>query len=335
MINNIIIQATSFYNLANFEIHEVAGHYGGRNHIFVCSLNKKNKFVLRVSDLIDRSIDDYYAEIEFINYLAKNGAPVANVLPSNNQKYVEIVDIDGHKFYISLFAYAEGMLICDNGYRYRNGAPLEEYFFNTGKTLGIIHRLSKSFKPKYRRIHYQEKYNINYINCLIPDSYKELKNAISKRLEQFKLLPTDENSFGLIHFDFSDGNYHINMNTGKITVFDFDNCMYCWYMFDLANLWIHGEGWFRNEEDGKKRMESMKCYFDTILLGYRSETEVSDNLLSQLPLFIDMVLIENIVDRFEYCARVGLEVDEEDIETKVHCLINEIPYAGIGTDYKK
>lgn len=83
---------------------------------------------------------------------------------------------------------------------------------------------------------------MNYIDCLIPNSYKELKNDISKRLEQFELLPTDRNIFGLIHFDFSDGNYHIDMNTGKITVFDFDNCMNCWYMFDLANLWTHGVG---------------------------------------------------------------------------------------------
>jgi hypothetical protein len=39
-------------------------------------------------------------------------------------------------------------------------------------------------------------------------------------LDEFRAIPTGESSFGLVHFDFSDENYHINMSTGKITVFD-------------------------------------------------------------------------------------------------------------------
>ena len=61
-------------------------------------------------------------------------------------------------------------------------------------------------------------------------------------------------------------------------------------------------------------MEGMKGYFDTVLAGYRSETDISDEELSKLQLFIDMVLIENIVDEFECCAREGEEIDPEDIE---------------------
>lgn len=64
----------------------------------------------------------------------------------------------------------------------------------------------------------------------------------------------------------------------------------------------------------------MKGYFDTVLAGYRSETEVSDEELSQLPLFIDMVWIENIVDEFECAAREGEELDSEDIEDAAECL---------------
>lgn len=54
-------------------------------------------------------------------------------------------------------------------------------------------------------------------------------------------------------------------------------------------------------------------------------------MLEKLPLFIDMVLIENIVDEFEICAREGEELDDEDIEDAAECLIREIPYAGIGS----
>ena len=329
-MSNILEKAKSLYGLENYEFNQVAGHDGGRNCVFVCSNDGENKYVLRISGLGDRTEEEYLAETEFVHYLASNGAPVADVIPSVEGKPAECVEVDGVKHYISLFAYAKGMLICDNGYRYREGAPLEEYFYNTGKVLGIVHRLSKAYNPIHRRQTYFDKYNMEYIGRLIPDAYAELKTAIGKRLEAFRQFPTDKENFGLVHFDFSDGNYHIDMNTGDITAFDFDNCINCWYMFDLANLWTHGVGWCQFEENPEKRMEFMRHYFDTILQGYRSETEVADEFLEQMPLFIDMVLIENIVDEFECCEREDEELDYEDIEDAAECLIHSIPYAGVG-----
>lgn len=326
-----LLQAAKLlYGLDHFECKQVAGHDGGRNLVYVCLLNGEKKYVLRISALGDRTEEDYLAETEFVHYLAANHAPVADVLPSIHGRLVETVRQEDRICYVCLFAYARGILLAENGYRYREGAPLEEYFYNTGKALGAIHRLSKCFLPSHRRMGYFDKYNMAYINRLIPDRYLELKNAIAKRLERFAALPVDADCYGLLHFDFSDGNYHIDMNAGAITVFDFDNCLYGWYLFDLANLWTHGVGWCQFERDADKRMAFMNHYFDTILQGYRSETDVSDELLEQLPLFIDMVLIENVVDAFECSLREGEEVDEEDLEDAARCLIQGIPYAGIG-----
>ena len=75
---------------------------------------------------------------------------------------------------------------------------------------------------------------------------------------------------------------------------DFDDCLNCWYMFDLANLWIHNEGWTRRENDPAKRFERMQQCFGLQLQGYKTETEIPEEMLNQLPLFIDMVLIESI-----------------------------------------
>ena len=323
-------QAIKLFSLEDFVCHEIEGHEGGRNQIFICRKGGVKKFVLRISATGDRTVNDYRAETEFVRYLAKNGAPVADVIPSANDKMVEVLDDIATPVFISLFEYAKGMLLADNAYRYREGAPLTEYFFNTGKTLGKIHALSKGFEPTadHHRPDYFDKYNMEYLGCLIPDKYSELKSAIAARLETFRALPTDAQSYGLVHFDFSDGNYHIDMDTGAITVFDFDNCLYCWYMFDLANLWLHNEGWTRQEPDPEKRFKLMQQCFDLQLQGYKTETEVPDELLEKLPLFIDMVLIENIVDEFECAAREGQELDYEDIEDAAECLINGIPYAG-------
>ena len=331
-MNKILEQAKKLYSLEDCTFTSIPGHEGGRNLIVIVSRDGEKLYVLRASALGDRTEKDYLAETEFVRYLAENGAPVADVIPSVQNKLVECVEADGKEVYVSLFAYAKGMLLADNGYRYREGAPLSEYFFNTGKTLGKIHALSKNFEPvaDHHRPDYFDKYNMEYLGRLIPDKYSELKSAIAARLKKFRALPTDAQSYGLVHFDFSDGNYHIDMDTGAITVFDFDNCMNCWYMFDLANLWLHNEGWTRQEPDPGKRFKLMQQCFDLQLQGYKTETELPDELLEKLPLFIDMVLIENIVDEFECAAREGEELDYEDIEDAAESLIHEIPYAGLG-----
>lgn len=197
----ILEQAVNLFSLQDYDCREVEGHEGGRNKIFVCSKGSEKKFVLRISATGDRTENDYLAESEFAHYLAENGAPVADVIPSAGGKFVEIIDgadsseasnctdsvtagDDGAApVFLSLFEYAKGMLLCDNGYRYRNGAPLSEYFFNTGKTLGKIHTLSKNFEPVagHCRPDYFDKYNMEYLGRLIPDKYSEIKSPASKR----------------------------------------------------------------------------------------------------------------------------------------------------------
>jgi len=324
----LLLKALQLFNLHPTSITPVPGHEGGRNQVYTIYPPDGKILVLRVSSLGDRSEKDYLAETDFIHFLAESGAPVADVLPSVGGRFVEKIEIDGRKSYLSLFTYADGILISDNGYRYREGAPLSEYFYNTGKTLGVIHRLSKIYKPSYRRMDYTDKYNRENIDRLIPDDFKPLKDAMAQRLHLFGLLPVSPDVYGLVHFDFSDGNYHIDMQTGKITVFDFDNCINCWYMFDLANLWTHGVGWCQFEKDANVRKRFMDSYFHEIVKGYRSETDVSEEMLTKLPLFIDMVLIENIIDEFECCARENKLPDPEDIEDAAACLIHDIPYAG-------
>ena len=329
-MKRILEQAKSLYALEGCTFNPVSGHEGGRNRIVIVSRNGEKQYVLRISALGDRSENDYLAETEFVRFLAENGAPVANVVPSVQGRLVERLDSKGKAIYVSLFAYARGMLLADNGYRYREGAPLGEYFFNAGKALGAIHRLSREYTPVHPRPDYFDKYNMAYLDRLIPDEYGELKKAVARRLEEFRALPQDKDSYGLVHFDFSDGNYHIDMDTGAITVFDFDNCMNCWYIFDLANLWLHNEGWTRHEPDPAKRFALMQQCFGLQLQGYKTETDLPEAMLEKLPLFIDMVLIENIVDELECCAREGEELDWEDIEDAAECLINDVPYAVFG-----
>ena len=327
VLADILDTALNLYFQPPCALNMLPGHDGGRNLAFIVKKDD-TRYVLRLSSAEDRSEEDFLAEVEFVHYLAQNGAPVADVIPSSNGKLLEVVTTSPKTVYAGLFEYAKGKLLCENKYRYREGVPIEEYFYNTGKTLGAIHRLSKKYEPVHRRMDYFDKFNKEYIDRLIPDKYDDLKQAIFRRLDKFAELPREEKDYGLVHFDYSDGNYHIDFSNGDITVFDFDNSLYCWYVYDLANLWIYGEGWCRFIRKKADKKAYWQHYFDTILEGYKSETDVSEELLSKLPLFIEMVLVENIVDEFECAEREGEPIDFKDIKDKAKCLIKNIPYLG-------
>lgn len=137
----------------------------------------------------------------------------------------------------------------------------------------------------------------------------------------------------MVHFDFSDGNYNINYDTGKITVFDFENCRSCFYMFDLANLWTHGAGWIAHETDTEKRRAFMQEYWETLLFCYCSETELGEDELSRLPLMIKTVLMKNITDEFEVQkAETGSFENDEEQAYRIMYLVNGIDYMGFFSD---
>ena len=60
------------------------------------------------------------------------------------------------------------------------------------------------------------------------------------------------------------------------------------------------------------------------------ETDVPDEMLGKLTLFIDMTIIEYVTDEFECSAREGELPEEEDIGNAAYCLIHDIPYGGFG-----
>ena len=110
-MTEIIEKVKKLFLLEDCTFTPVSGHEGGRNRIVIVSRDAEKQYVLRISDLGDRSEDDYLAETEFVHFLAEQGAPVADVVPSVQGRLVECLETDGEAAYVSLFAYAKGMLL--------------------------------------------------------------------------------------------------------------------------------------------------------------------------------------------------------------------------------
>ncbi|HCL02486.1 MAG TPA: aminoglycoside phosphotransferase [Lachnoclostridium phytofermentans] len=315
--------------MEDYEIRQIKPHEGGRNVVYSCEKVGAGAKIIRIAFLSDRSREDILGEVEYIRYLFENGGSVSNVIGSRKGHLVEEITHDNHTLFISLFEKAKGKMLVENHYQYREGVPLTEYFYNCGKVLGKMHQLSKGYTPVHRRYSFFDKYNAEYIDKLIPSSLPLLKEKLVELLKTLDGLDRDLESYGMVHFDYSDGNYMIDFDTGQITVYDFDNSCFCWYMYDLANLWVHGVGWIQFEQDAGKRKKFMDDYFKTVLDGYISETRIDNLMLDKLPLFINVTLMESIVEHFEDMRNYGEELrSDEELSYLIKCLEDDIPYHG-------
>ncbi|CAH1059635.1 phosphotransferase enzyme family protein [Paenibacillus pseudetheri] len=320
---------SELYGLKGYEFQQIPPHEGGRNLVYACEKEGAGAKILRITFLPDRSRKDFLGEMEYVRYLFEHGGSVSNVISSRQGNLVEEIKHSNHTFFICLFEKAKGKLLVENHYKYREGAPLSEYFYNCGNVLGKLNRISKSYTPVHRRHSFFDKFNADYIDKLIPDSLSLLKEKLVELLKTLEGLDRDRESFGMVHFDYSDGNYSIDFDTGQITVYDFDNSCYCWYMFDLASLWTNGVGWIQFEPDVVKRKKFMDDYFETVLAGYRSESRIENWMLDKLPLFIQVNLMEGIVDAFEVMRNNGEEPEcDEELSYRIKCLEDDIPYMG-------
>lgn len=320
---------SELYQLEGYEIKPVKAHIGGRNVVYTCEKEGTDPKILRIAFLNDRSREDYLGEVEYIRYLFEHGGSVSDVINSRNGNLLEEIIHQNYTFSVCLFKKAKGKMLMENNYRYREGVSITEYYYNCGKVLGKLHQLSKEYSPVHRRYSFFDKYNVESINRLIPSSLTLLKEKLVELLKTLEGLDRNRESFGMIHFDFNDGNYTIDFDTGQITVYDFDNSCFGWYMYDLADLWTQGVGWKQFEQDAGERKKFMDDYFKSVLEGYRSETSIDNTMLDQLPLFIKATIMENILDRFEVMQNNGEEPEcDRELSYLIKCLEDDIPYKG-------
>ncbi|TYP79300.1 phosphotransferase enzyme family protein [Paenibacillus methanolicus] len=330
---NLLPIVSELYELEGYDMRPVQAHRGGRNVVYTCEKAGTEAKMLRIAFLPDRTREEALGEVEYIRYLHEHGGPVPNVIRSKNGNLLEEIAHHERVYRICLFERAKGIKLADNRYRYREGVPITEYYYNCGKVLGNLHRLSKGYTPVHRRRHFLGIYNAAYLDDLIPNSLARLKAKLTELIAALAGLDSGHDAYGMIHFDFNDGNYHVDYDSGRITLYDFDNSCFGWYLYDLADLWRSGLGWVASEPDAVKRRSFMDDYFNTAIAGYRSETEVEQSTLDKLPLFINVTLMENIVDTFECMWRNGEEpACDEALSYLIKCLEDDIPYMGFFHD---
>jgi Ser/Thr protein kinase RdoA (MazF antagonist) len=283
--------------------------------------------VLRISYRTDRSVEQIQAELHFINHLAEGGVRVSVPVRSVNGNLIEVLPAEGMNFIAASFVKGKGSRVPDNQYRYREGVPLEEYYQDWGQVLGQMHRLAKTYQPPGGTLRRPEWHTCKPYQGF---PFRERLPVVGRKYDQLiadlRALPKDVNSYGLIHNDFYDGNFTLDYDTGELTVFDFDDCCYFWFMYELACAWESGLGRARTGLKEERRA-FMDRYMGQVLAGYTRENSLSDDWLARLPLFLRVVEMLELMHFAQY-----LDDPDEKLQArlkfKIHCVENDIPFLG-------
>ncbi|MCM1989362.1 phosphotransferase enzyme family protein [Oceanirhabdus seepicola] len=237
------------------------------NSIYIVKKDGEIMF-LRYAPIEEKQYGQVVDEIEFVQYLRNKGYEAVESIPSKSNKRVEIIETEYGTFIASLFKGAKGGSLED--------AELNEsIMYEHGKNLGKLHNLSTECEKKNRSsfLDVFEKMKI-YLKTI--DDKLALKE-LELLKEFFVTLPIEDSNFGLIHYDFELDNIIYNVENNTMTVIDFDDSMYHWFVMDIVQA-LESIA----EEVEAQDKESFEQAF---LEGYKSEKEIDEEIFKHRDIF--------------------------------------------------
>jgi Ser/Thr protein kinase RdoA (MazF antagonist) len=322
----VLPSAAGLFGTSQDRLDKIEDSEGCANLVYQYTCDDQPR-IMRISYNPDRPVELIQAELHFVQYLAEGGVRVSIPLPSENGNLIEVIPASGIDFIAVSFIKGRGMRVPDNHYRYREGVPLREYFQNWGQVLGQMHRLAKTYQPLSESIRRPDWHAWKEYQGF---PYRERLPMIGQKYDQLiadlHALTKDVDSVGLIHNDFNDGNFTVDYDNGDITVFDFDDCCYFWFVYDLACAWEGGVGraMFRPLDE---RKEFMARYMEHVMAGYTRENTLSDAWLARLPLFLRLIQMQELMHYAQYLDEPDEEI-QAGLRYKIRCIENDIPYLG-------
>ncbi len=319
--NDVLERILKRYNYSRDDVTELGGFES-----FIYKVRQPNQdLILRISHSLHRTTDEIIAELEFVNFLAANGVSVAPAYPSSDGNLVEEFQVGDSYFLTTVFKMLEGQHL-------KPEDRSAEVYEQLGSMIGKMHRLTKSFSFSRKEINRQHWYeDFEPLMDFIPEDKEEVRREVVKVIEEIKRLPRDNDSYGLIHSDAHFGNMFIN--DGKLSLFDFDDAQYMYFISDLAIVVFYSVmGRYKDMDT-----DDFVAYIMTNLLkGYRRENKLSNYWIEKIPLFLKLREVE-------LYTVIHMSFTEEEMATNSWCkmymtdreqkILNKVPY--LNYDFSK
>jgi Ser/Thr protein kinase RdoA (MazF antagonist) len=271
--DDILCQAARRYGIAQDRIHLLDGFES-----FMYEFERGgSEYILRIGHSLRRSIPMIQGEVNWINYLVAGGVPAARAILSENNRLVELID-DGQGEYFLTTAFVKA----------RGGHPeraewTPRFFEAYGAMMGRMHALSKRYEPDPStwRPHWDDPIMME-VERFLPPSEAIAVEKYRALIAHLSTLPQDVDSYGFIHQDAHTGNLFVD-EAGNITLFDFDDCVYGWFIYDIAMVLFYAMPFDPSKAPGLAR-ELMPHF----MRGYRRENSLDDVWLQELPYFLKL-----------------------------------------------
>ncbi|WP_221469397.1 phosphotransferase enzyme family protein [Cohnella nanjingensis] len=235
-----------------------------------------SNYIIRITHSSHRCRELIQGELEWIQYLADKNVPVSSPVKSVNGERIEMLD----GFIVVAFDKALGSPWTD-------AITQNEEFEKLGSVIGRMHAVTKNYIPSSQEIErftWDDNALLRDFMSNVPTSQELVITHFESLMQRVRKLPRECESFGLIHGDFCFGNYAVQPD-GNITVFDFDECQYGWFMQDIAVNLFYGIAVPNPNEDV---VSFARRYLTSFFEGYYKENRIDYKLLQDLPLFLDM-----------------------------------------------
>ncbi|HPH98556.1 MAG TPA: phosphotransferase [Anaerolineaceae bacterium] len=251
--------------------------------------------VIGMGQVMGSTEEQVMGEIDFSNYLSRNGVPLAAPVASKNGVWVEIIPLNEQGcFLATCFEKATGFMYPDED----EVTFPEEVLVEWGRLAGMMHRLSggyKPSKPEWQRVDWRDDDLLDFEALLSADLHliRQRRDELMARLNS---LPQTPDVYGLVHADFHHGNFFVD--GGRLTVFDFDAARPFWYMGDIG-IALYNCLPLPRTRTVDRRTYALR-FLAQFLKGYRKEKELDVFWLEQIPLFFKYCELEHYAYFFKY-----------------------------------
>lgn len=201
---------------------------GNENKVYVL---EGTDCIFRFSNCARRSIKQIEAELSWLHFLDQKKCAVVKTIVSLYGQHVHQLSAD---WCITVFRKIEGRALKEVG------DFTEEIFFNWGQSIAQLHAIVQveakaGARLKYERAEWDKDDSFVLAQRMIP-VLGESHFVVQRFLRLVKTLneiPKSVNNYGLIHADLHHGNFLINKDNHLI-LFDFDDSVYGYFLYDLA-----------------------------------------------------------------------------------------------------
>ena len=221
-------------------------------------------YYLRVCHISLHTLPEARQVLGFLRFLAAQGVPVGEPIPSVNGRYLEVL---GDGYFAAAQKEAPGQTM--------EGFMLERSVYEAwGQSLGKLHAASRRYRPD-PAIDYEFPSVQQFWRNIAPTvagASVEIQRVYAELTEYMAGLPRRD--YGLIHGDYRPGNVIWDGQTAR--TIDFDEPNYHWYIADVCRALL--ELW---DQPAKARREFRGAF----MRGYMREHQIDEWWVSQLPYF--------------------------------------------------